>query len=69
MALLRRGEVSTVRFGVMSDATIEWMKKNGVPRTRDAYLALCFGADEPEDLGPEWEWPLLMISDAEPASA
>jgi hypothetical protein len=28
-------------------------EKEGVPR-RDAYLALCFGADEPEDLGPEW---------------
>jgi hypothetical protein len=25
------------------------------------YLALNFGCNEPDDLGPEWEWPLLLV--------
>jgi len=44
-------------------------EKERCPANAGAYLALCFGTDEPEELGPEWEWPLLVISDAEPASA
>jgi hypothetical protein len=62
------------RVRTWSAGSVRWsdrskMKRKGVPRMRDACLALCFGADEPEDREPEWEWPLLVISDAEPASA
>jgi hypothetical protein len=55
-----------------------WLQQSGVVKlqgmmTHSAELGKpahrLTGADEPEDLGPEWEWPLLAIGDAEPASA
>jgi hypothetical protein len=50
---------------VASDPLIEWMKANNIPLKRDNYLALAFGADEPDDLGPEWEWPPELSDDTQ----
>jgi hypothetical protein len=39
----------------MSDLLLDWMKKNGVPITREKYLGLAYGQDLPDPWTPEHE--------------
>jgi hypothetical protein len=40
------------------NCTLEYMKKNGIPLTRENYLALAYLGDVPEKLGAEEEFEI-----------
>jgi hypothetical protein len=39
----------------MVNHTVNWMKKNGIPVTRENYLDFAYLGNPPEELGPEEE--------------